>query len=502
MKPISRRTFLRQCSAGALALAAGAAPPLGTTGTAKASSTVRVFWSRAAEAGRTTALNIGSRRELFVDDFLFESMTGAELKLHQPEPRDVALVCDQPWEGNTSAYYAILRADDRFRMYYRGSHFDEKAKQAAHPEFACCAESRDGLKWEKPEWGLFEFNGSKRNNIIWTGAGTHNFTPFKDGHPACAPDARYKALAGGTTTLDGKKKSCLNALKSADGVRWTLMADAVITAGAFDSQNLAFWDAERGHYRAYWRIFSAGVRAIRTATSKDFIHWENQADLQYADSPNEHLYTNAIQAYCRAPHLLIGFPTRFYPKTQQVEPVFMTSRDGVLFRRWSEALIPPTAPKDRGGNRSNYMAWGLLQLPGNDRELSSYATEAYYTGPGSRVRRFTFRTDGFVSVRAEGEGTLSTRPLTFTGSNLSLNIASKGPTRVELQDAGGNPLPGFALDDCAPITGDFIDHVAEWKGGADLGKLAGRSVRLRFVLKDADLFSMCFRAAPDRERRP
>jgi len=37
--------------------------------------------------------------------------------------------------------------------------------------------------------------------------------------------------------------------------------------------------------------------------------------------------------YFRAPHLLIGFPTRFQPKTQQVEPVFMTSRDGVVFRR-------------------------------------------------------------------------------------------------------------------------------------------------------------------------
>ena len=50
------------------------------------------------------------------------------------------------------------------------------------------------------------------------------------------------------------------------------------------------------------------------------------------------------------------------------------------------------------------MAWGLLQLPGNDRELSVYATEAYYAGPGSRVRRFTFRTDGFVSVHAAGGG--------------------------------------------------------------------------------------------------
>ncbi len=450
---------------------------------------ISVAWA-GAPSGGNAPLAIGSRRELLADDFLIASMTGAELKPHKPEPRDVAIVCDAPWEGNTSAYYTIFQDGDLCRMYYRGSHSDEK-KKTTHAELACYAQSTDGISWTKPALGLFEFDGSKQNNIVWTGGGTHNFTPFKDGNPACPADARYKALAGGTTTVDGKRKGCLNALKSADGIHWSLMAEGVITAGAFDSQNLAFWDAVRGEYRAYWRIFAGGVRAIRTATSKDFIRWENQADLTYGDAPAEHLYTNAVMPYFRAPHLFIGFPTRFQPKTQQVEPVFMTSRDGVVFRRWPEELIPITAPKDRDGNRSNYMTWGLLQLPGQDRELSVYATEAYYAGPGSRVRRFTFRTDGFVSVHAAGEGTLVTKPLTFTGSTLSLNIASRGPTRVELQDAGGKPLPGFALDDCTPITADQIEQTVAWKGGS-LSPLAGQPVRLRFVLREADLYSLQF----------
>ena len=173
-----------------------------------------MFHSRAAEAGKTTAINIASHRELFVDDFLIASMIGAELKLHKPKPRDVVLVCDAPWEGNTSAYFTLFRDEDRFRMYYRGWHYDVKTKKMTHPSFACYAESRDGVHWNKPDLGLFEFNGSKRNNIIWSGEGTHNFTPFKDGNPAGAPDARYKALAGGTTRLNGKRKGCLNAFKS------------------------------------------------------------------------------------------------------------------------------------------------------------------------------------------------------------------------------------------------------------------------------------------------
>ena len=75
------------------------------------------------------------------------------------------------------------------------------------------------------------------------------------------------------------------------------------------------------------------------------MHWENEADLTYSEgTPNEHLYTNAIQKYFRAPHLFVGFPTRYEPKSQQVEPILMTSRDGVLFQRYAEAVIPRTAP--------------------------------------------------------------------------------------------------------------------------------------------------------------
>ena len=474
----SRRRFLRDSLV--LSAAIGAPLPL----------------LRAADAPRRegAAIDIGKRRELLVDDFLIEKLSGVQLALHKPEARDVVLVCDRPWEGNTSAYYTIFEDAGLFRMYYRGWHFDEKTKMPAHQEFTCYAESRDGIKWEKPQLGLFEFDGSKQNNIIWAGPeGCHNFTPFKDGNPACAADARYKALATGSLIVNGKKKTGLHAYKSADGVRWSRISETpVITNGAFDSQNLAFWDELRGEYRACWRFFTNGVRAIRTATSKDFVQWDHEADLTYGDAPAEHLYTNAIRAYARAPHIFVGFPTRFQPKNQQVEPVFMSSRDGVRFRRWADALIPITAPKDRDGNRSNYMTRGLLQLPDNDRELSVYATEAYYTGTGSRVRRFVYRMDGFVSARAGAEGgSIVTKPLTFTGGQLWLNIVSKGRTRVELQDADGKPLPGFTLDDCTPITGDFIDQPVVWKGGM-LSSLGAKPVRVHFALADADLYTFQF----------
>jgi hypothetical protein len=270
---------------------------------------------------------------------------------------------------------------------------------------------------------------------------------------------------------------------------------AVLASGDFDSQNLAFWDPTQKRYLAFFRKSNRGVRDIMTCHSDDFLQWSQPEFLDFGNAPHEHLYTNAIQPYVRAPHLLIGFPTRFQPKNEQVEPVLMTSRDGWHFRRWPEPLIPITAPQDRDGNRANYMTWGLLELPGRDGELSVYATEAYYAGPGSRVRRFTFRADGFVSAHAgEKGGELQTHPLTFKGDELHLNyaVASGGGVRVEIQDAAGKPIPGLSLEECEPLTGDSIDRTVRWKSGADLASLAGKPIRLRFEIRNADVYAMQF----------
>jgi hypothetical protein len=148
---------------------------------------------------------LDSGRELFVDDLLVEKLTGtARLKLHQPVAKEVVLTCDRPWEGNTCAYFTIFhdphlseatKARNAYRMYYRGHHYDVKTRKPAHREVTCYAESADGVRWTRPELGLFEFDGSKKNNIVWDGPGAHNFTPFRDTNPSCPPEARYKALA-------------------------------------------------------------------------------------------------------------------------------------------------------------------------------------------------------------------------------------------------------------------------------------------------------------------
>jgi hypothetical protein len=87
-----------------------------------------------------------------------------------------------------------------------------------------------------------------------------------------------------------------------------------------------------------------------------------------------------------------------------------------------------------------------------------------------------------------------THPLRYTGRELSVNSSTSagGSVRVEIQDADGRPYPGFALADCPAHVGDSLAQVVRWKKGGDLSSLAGRVVRLRFELQEADLFALQF----------
>ncbi|MCX6910621.1 MAG: hypothetical protein NTY01_21630, partial [Verrucomicrobia bacterium] len=231
---ITRREWLRTSTAAGIAALYGSGLPLPT---------------RAAESKTGGAINIASRRELFVDDFLIQKLAGkAELRLHHPEPREIALVHDAPWEGTGSGYHSVFQDGKLYRMYYKAWHLDVqppgKVNTGSHPLFCCYAESDDGIRCRKPELGLHEFKGSKKNNIVMVPgkAGSATSDPghpavFKDENPDAPADARYKAI------IRSAKPHGLLAFKSPDGLRWTPMSDGpVITKGAFDSQNLAFFD--------------------------------------------------------------------------------------------------------------------------------------------------------------------------------------------------------------------------------------------------------------------
>ena len=149
-----------------------------------------------------------------------------------------------------------------------------------------------------------------------------------------------------------------------------------------------------------------------------------------------------------------------------------------------------------GGNRGNYAAWGLIQSPGQDREISLYASEAGYGFGPTRLRRFAYRTDGFVSVHAAQSGEFVTHPLRFVGRELELNYRTTaiGGLRVGILDGAGEPLRGFSAVDCVAMQGDEVTRTVRWRGRDHVGSLAGRTVRLHFLLQEADLFALKFNA--------
>ncbi len=470
----------------------------------------------------STPIDIGSRLELFVDGYLIDRMHGASLMLHSPSPQEVSLVFDQPWEGNTCGIFTVIEDGGKYRMYYRGSHYfygeDEHERNSS---VTCYAESADGVYWEKPSLGLVEYEGSKDNNIILEGYVSRAFSPVIDRNPNCPADARYKGL-GGT-----KRKVGLFALKSADGINWSLMSDdPVITDGAFDSQNLAFWDTLRGEYREYHRDFKDG-RDIKTSTSQDFLNWTEPEWVGYTPGRGGELYTNQVDPYYRAPHIFLGFPTRYFdrgwiegmdelPQSEHrrlravnspregsavTEGMIMSSRDATTFDVWQEAFVRPGL-RDRDGwfYGDNYQSLGLMEteykIEGAPRELSMWLGEAaHQTERPKRLRRYTLRVDGFVSAHAGfGGGEFITRPVVFDGSKLVLNVSTSaaGGVGVEVQDHRGIPIEGFALSDCHEVFGDFLERTVTWGGGKNLGALSGKPVRLRFLLKDSDLYSLRF----------
>ncbi|MBP85361.1 MAG: hypothetical protein CMJ64_01375 [Planctomycetaceae bacterium] len=519
-----------------------------------------------AVAGAAVPIDVGSRRELFTDAALIERIDGElELRLHHPTPREIVMEHNEPWEGNNTTYHCVFKDGDIYRMFYVGRHstFTEKRQLNIGPSSFCYAESDDGIHWRKPNLGLCEFQGSKANNILMdeTAAVQHNVrlgapAVFRDDNPQATPDARYKTFMQSQRPLP----LGMMPMKSPDGIHWSPMSDKpVITDGAFDSMNLVFWDSERGEYRAFWRYFTggttnakewkpAGVRAVRTATSKDLFHWEAQADVKYQSSLETELYENGIHPYHRAPHLLIGLPVRYVDRagapsttspdgsdqagpdrvrnwpaslralpdfeqrqarsalserygTAITEGLFMSSRDGVNFHRWDEGFLRPGPERPGTWNYGQqFVGWHSVEtasaLEGAPNELSLYATEGVWLEKkGKALRRYTLRLDGFVSAHASAKGgELLTKRFVFSGSRLSVNFATSaaGSLRVEIQDADGIPVPGCALADCHEVFGDAIDRVVSWKSETSVTSLSGKPVRLRFALQDADLYSFQF----------
>ena len=479
-------------------------------------------------------IDLAYRRELFIDDYLVESMDSVELVLHRPERKNVEVEFDRRWEGGGEGYATVMKVDGKFYMYYRAWGIGD---ESPYPAIYCMLESADGIHWTRPNLGLCEFMGSKENNIFLekvdgTELGIQDFSPFEDENPNCPPEERFKAVGSGYGTWDGKGPEGLFAWKSPDGIHWTLMKDGpVYTNGKFDTQNVAFWSVTEKKYVLYYRQFRNEVRVVERATSDDLINWTYEGEIQFPNGGGptirEQFYTNQIQQYYRAPQLYIGLPTRYVDNgmtastpllpdwgirqnkmklykggerlgTATTDIILIASRDGTNFERADDVFVAPglrTASNWFYGD--NYTSWNFVETKSEDddspNELSIFVVESCSSNKPTRMRRFALRVDGFGSLHAKTkEGDVVTKALRFVGKELSLNYgtSSAGYIKVEVVDENGETIPGYSFDDCDLIYGDSLDRRVTWKGNADMSQLVGRSIKLKFKMYEADLYSL------------
>jgi len=473
--------------------------------------------------GADVSLRLVNQRELFLDDAVLETLHGVDARLATPVPAGVVLKFDDPWEGKFSgAFVSIIRDQNLFRMYYRGAGGIGGGKD----EITCYAESEDGMRWRKPKLGLVEAKGNRDNNILLgyhPERYTHNFAVLLDDRPGVPAAQRYKAVGGGmTTSAESKATGAVRGLYrfvSADGIHWEKVPGEPLFKGyALDTQNVLAWIPAENCYAVYLRMWTEdepgkphwrGVRLIARSISKDFVTWSEPERMTYGDTPLEDLYTNATHPYFRAPQLLIAMPFRFAPERRILpqtelealrvdksmwsgvsDAVILTSRGGATYqRKFMESFVRPGPDRINWAARSTIPALGVI--PTGPAEMSFFVTRAYGT-PECRLERMTLRTDGFASLHAGyPAGYAITKPLALAGNALVANFATSsiGFVKIAVLDERGAEISGFTAMDAIELAGDRIDEPVKWKSGKTIADLGGRTVRLKFILRDADMYS-------------
>ncbi|MFC1526511.1 hypothetical protein ACFL6X_06855 [Candidatus Latescibacterota bacterium] len=491
-------------------------------------------------------MDVDTQRQLFFDRRFIDSSTGVSLRMNAPvQHPEPVLVADRPWESHGIGAYntVMLEPDGRFRMWYdagvKGGLPSEGARRLGY------AESEDGLHWTKPSLGLIEFAGSRDNNLVAPPLERQSLQGATVMVDERAPaEARYKGWTKFRPTDDelaAGAEAGLWAMQSPDGIHWTLSEGQPNPAGeSCDTQNMLFWDDRLELYVGYIRVRqtqhrdeaaeAAGrgrYRSVGRITSPDFRSWTPleivfQADVQDLampvpfqredPRPNIDYYTSCAMKYPWAQDAYVMLPSAYYhwgendyPATMDVH--LLTSRDGIRWERAGEREPFLRAGAD-GGPQSGMLFANPWLIPMGDELWLYYSATAKTHGPpppGSRkaqegrssggIYRSSLRRDGFVSADAGyAGGELVTPEVTFGGTQLELNFegSAGGWIQVEILDSNGVPLPGFGLAQADAARGNGVSKPVSWQGAADVSALAGKPVRLRFVMRSVKLYAFQF----------
>jgi hypothetical protein len=460
-------------------------------------------------------------RQLLVDDFLIADTTLTRT-FHLPKyhPASPVLKPDQPWEMKNPDHAAAMvfsdgvwydPKDQLFKMWYM-------VGESAATGYAT---SRDGIKWTKPALDV-----RPPTNIVQPG-GRDSSTVWLDLEEK-DPARRYKMFrvigAGGADPVTEWNNWVIAIHFSPDGIHW---GEPVAKTGRVVDRSTVFWNP----FRKVWVYSIRHVYKTGDTTDKRYgfarrrsyvegpdvlaaARWDVNEPLRWTDvdrldpqrddlKTKPQLYNLDAVAY---ESLMVGFFTiwRGQPADRHKpnNVVLGYSRDGWHWSRPDRRAFCPVSDKQGDWNANNVQSAGGGFLVVGD-ELYFYVSGRTGRPGGNKAGTLTtglatLRRDGFASMDAgDTQGTLTTRPVKFSGQYLFVNIDNpNGELRVEVLDQTGKIVPRFSAENCLPVTADKTSQAVRWQGVDDLSSLANQPVRFRFHLKNGQLYA--FWVSPDK----
>ena len=488
------------------------------------SVTRRSFLGSMAAATYASAhgpIPIDAGRQLFVDDHLIAETT-LERTYHQPRIHDGPVLKPETELEMNWGYRPVAcpfedgvfydPEDELFKMWYQGGWFDG----------TCLATSKDGVTWDRPDFGI--------------DPGTNRVIPSRvryqrDGcavwldHDAKTRDERFKMFiyfrekkhigyVHGNVYPPGSPNDWAGGeiYTSPDGIHWKFRGNT----GPCGDNSGFFYDPFRKEFVYSLRTSSPRGRSRSQRRHADFVEgakWELADRVRWQDAddddrPEPHLgYPTQLYKVSCAPYesLMIsthqihrGPPNEIcavggFPKLCDLTIGY--SRDGFNFTRPDRRSFIAGSREIGTWNRAYIHSAGGVCLVVKDELYFYFGTWSgisprlggdMYSGGSTGLA--ILRRDGFASVH--GEGALTTKPVAFNGKYLFVNANTEGgELRVEVLDSRGNAIAPFTGENCLPVRGDSTLTQVKWRGGADLSKLRGESVKFRFALKGGHLYS-------------
>jgi len=485
---------------------------------------------------------IARDKQFFVDNYIIEEMQNLKRVLNQPVKyeRNPVLSCDQPWEtGCRCGLYGCVLYDEEesvFKMWYGLRNSDQHLTAVAY------ATSRDGIHWDKPKLSVAEFGGTTDNNVVF-GPPRPPTKEEADADPTMRPmyeQGLRDQLEGAIVIKDVIEKDpakrykmlfrgpplayfMVNGAYSPDGIHWRGYKENPIIPLRSDSSCNVLWDPAIDRYVAFLRFWipfgedepnyypgrsypgGPNVRAVGRSESRDFIHWTPAEVIMTPDEKDDPAHRNFYgMQVMRHGGVYFGFLSVLRADDHMYMQLAF-SRDG---RRWIRAgdrgVFLPTGSKGA-------FDWGMVytfqsQLVVGDEIWIYYGGHKNLHGQGgerqSSIGLAKLRLDGFVCIEAgDEEGVLTTKPFKFKGNKLVINAdATGGELNVEILEYKNmyhslevDPIPGFTRDECIALKENEIRHTATWKNGSDLTTLQGKTIKLKFNIRHAKLYSFQFK---------